>query len=286
MWLANCGPVAHNCQVEPGEDMIELISSATNPLAKQVRQLAERKYRKRQGAFLVEGIQPTWRAVEAGWTIDTFIVAPELLAGTPAAVMVAEQEHAGTRVARLTTELFERLCDRDGPAGLAAIVRTPQRDLTDLDVTPGAMFTVLHEISNPGNLGTIIRTVDAVEGDGIILVGNTTDPWSPTAVKASMGSLFTVPVVYSPDLETFFSWAQDHDVTTVATSGRANVDHWDAEFPTPIALLMGSERKGLPESALTGAAQEIRIPMGGTAESLNVGVAASILLYEVRRQSR
>lgn len=266
--------------------MLELISSATNPIAKRVRQLADRKHRRRQTAFLVEGLQPVWRAVEAGWDIETFIVAPELLAKTPAAVMVAEQEQAGTGVARLTTELFERLFDRDGPAGLAAIVRFPQRELDHLNLPPEAIFTVLHDISNPGNLGTIIRTVDAMGGAGIILVGNTTDPWSPTAVKASMGSLFAVDVVSVPDLETFFAWAHHNRISVHATSGSADVDHWDAEFSPPVALLMGSERKGLPEEALTKSDQCLRIPMGGTAESLNVGVAASILLYEARRKLR
>ncbi|MFF0147415.1 TrmH family RNA methyltransferase [Amycolatopsis sulphurea] len=262
--------------------MTDLITSAANPLAKRIRQLADRKHRRRAGAFVVEGLQPVWYAVEAGWEIETLIVAPGLLTGAAALRMVGEQESAGIPVARLSSELFTRLVDRDGPGGLAAVVRSRTGDLSTLEAPPGAIFVALHRIANPGNLGTIIRTVDAVGGAGVILIGDTVDAYAPAAVKASMGSLFAVDVVQA-SAEEFFGWAEERGVTVLATSGTAEDDHWSAPYDPPLAILLGSEREGLPDELLAGASQRLRIPMVGTVDSLNIGVAASIMLYEARR---
>jgi RNA methyltransferase, TrmH family len=265
--------------------MTETITSAANPLAKRVRQLADRKYRRREGAFVVDGIQPVWRAVQAGSEIETLIVAPELLTQTAALRMVEEQEAAGTRVARMSRELFLRLSDRDGAPGLAAIVRARMLELAELVVAPDAVFVALHEIGNPGNLGTIIRAVDATGAAGVVLIGDTSDPFAPTAVKASMGSLFAVDTAHSDSLDEFFDWAGQHGVRVVATSGHATDEHWDVRYPTPLAMLFGSEGPGLPADALARSDQQVRIPMVGTAESLNLSVAAAVLLYEVRKSA-
>ena len=266
--------------------MTETISSAANPLVKRIRLLGDRRHRRREGAFVVEGIQPVWRAVEAGWEIEALIVTPELLAGSgPAAEMVTGQEAKGVRVARVTGELFSRLSDREGPAGLAAIVHSKQAELPDLVIRPGSVFAALHRIGNPGNLGTIIRTVDAVGGAGVILIGDTTDPFAPAAVKASMGSLFAVDVAHAPGAGAFLDWAAAGGVQVIATSGRAGTDHWSAGYQPPLAVLLGSEGDGLPDDLLTRADMRIRIPMTGTAESLNLAVAAGVMLYELRRHA-
>lgn len=261
------------------------IRSAANPLARRIRLLADRRHRRREGAFVVEGIQPVWRAVEAGWAVETLIVCPDLLADSPAVGMVAEQEARGTAVARFSRELFVRLSDREGPAGLAAIVRSRSVALTDLPVPTDAVFVALHQVGNPGNLGTILRTADAVGAAGVILVGHTADPYAPAAVKASMGSLFAVPVAGVPDAEEFFAWAGAAGVTVLATSGRADQEHWRGPYHPPLAVLLGSEGEGLPEHVLRRADLRLRIPMVGTAESLNLAVAAGVLLYEVRRHA-
>jgi TrmH family RNA methyltransferase len=261
--------------------LAEIITSAANPLVKRVRLLADRRHRRREGVFFVDGVQPVWRAVEAGAGVETLIVAPDLLAGSPAMRMVEEQEALGTRVARLTSELFLRLSEREGAPGLAAIVRGRVGALSSLPV--GDVFVALHEVGNPGNLGTIIRTADAAGAGGVILIGDTTDPFAPAAVKASMGSLFAVNLAHTPTLDGFFTWAGDHDVTVVATSGYATDEHWTSTYPRPVAVLLGSEGNGLPADALARADRQVRIPMDGTAESLNLAVAAALMLYELRR---
>lgn len=263
--------------------MSETVSSAANPVIKRVRQLADRKHRRRQGAFVVEGRQPVWRAVQAGWQIEVLIAAPELLAGSATAAMVAGQEARGVRVVHVSGELFGRIGSREGPSGIAAIVRTRVTSLDGLTAGAGAVFTVLHQIGNPGNLGTIIRTVDATGGAGVITLGDSTDAFGPAAVKASMGSLFAVPVAHAPDADSFFGWAAAHGVQVVATSGGADTEHWRAVYRPPVAVLFGAEGTGLPEPMLQRADTRVRIPMAGTAESLNLAAAAAVMLYEVTR---
>jgi TrmH family RNA methyltransferase len=265
--------------------MAEVLSSAANPLVKRVRALADRKYRRRESAFVVQGIQPVWQAVEAGADIEVLIVAPDLLRHAGAAAMVATQEAAGVRVARMSGELFGRIADRDGPSGLAAIVRSAYVELADLPVGDGSLFAALHQPGNPGNVGTIVRTASAVSADGVILIGPSADPYDPAAVKASMGAIFTVPVATVSSATEFVDWARQRAVAVAAASARGSVSYWSAELALPLALLLGSEGAGLPDGLLAAADTRVAIPMTGTAESLNLAVAAGVLLYEVRRRT-
>jgi RNA methyltransferase, TrmH family len=275
--------------------MVEVITSAANPLVKRVRLLADRKHRRREGAFVVQGIQPVWQAVEAGADIEVLVIAPDLLRHAGAAAMVAAQEAAGVRVARLSGELFGRIADRDGPSGLAAIARMPSlRSLGDLRVGPDSLFVALHSAGNPGNLGTIVRTASAAGAGGVILIGPSADQYDPAAVKASMGALFSVPVVPVASDAEFLDWTRDASsgaaagsgrLRVAAASGRASVSCWDVDLAPPIAVLLGSEGTGLPDDLLDAADLRVAIPMTGTAESLNLAVAAGVLLYEVRRRT-
>lgn len=260
----------------------ELITSAANPIVKRVRQLADRKHRRATGTFVVEGMQPVWRAVQSGWQLDTLIVAPDLLRTHAAVEMVEQQRAAGVRVAAVSAELFGRLSDRDGPAGLLAIVRSRSATLADLTVGADFAAVVLHRVHNPGNLGTVVRTADAAGMSAVVLLGDSTDPFAPAAVKASMGSVFGIPLVTAAESE-FFDWAAGAAATVLATSGYATENHWDVEFSGPLAILLGNEGDGLPDEVLQRADRQVRIPMTGTAESLNLSVAAALLIYEARR---
>lgn len=262
----------------------DLISSASNPVVRRIRLLGQPRTRRREGAFVVEGIAPVWQAVEAGADIEMLVVAPDLLAGSPAEPMVRAQEQHGTPVARLTAELFARLSERDGPSGLAAVVRGRLGRLHDLPVAGDTILLAMHEVANPGNVGTVIRTADALGARGVLLVGDTADAFSPQAVKASMGSLFAVPLLHETSLEAAFDWAESAGLTTVATSARAELAVADAPFTAPLMVVLGSERTGLPAVALERSTTSVRIPMLGRASSLNLAVAAGIVLYEVRRR--
>ena len=260
-----------------------LIESPANPLIKRIRALAQRKARREQGAFFVEGIRPVWLAVEHGH-VEVIIVAPELLTSGAARHMVEQQTAGGMRVANVSRAVFEVIAERDNPSGLAAIVAIPHTELAQLEVAPTSLFVALHEVGNPGNLGTIIRTVDAVGGSGIFLLGASTDPYHPTAVKASMGTLFTVPTVALDDSAELLAWCRAQGVNVYTTSDRAAALYWAVHYQLPALLLFGSEGEGL-DADLLQVGWPVRIPMSGSADSLNLSVATAVLLYEVKRQS-
>ena len=265
--------------------MQQVVTSAANPVIKRVRLLAERKHRRRQNAFVVEGLQPVWRAVTAGRQLEALIVAPELLTSTPAAEMVAELERDGVPVTRVSAGIFRRLSDRDGPAGLAAIVHGGVGGLAELAATGESVFVVLHELQNPGNIGTIVRTADAAGAAGVILLGTSADPLSGASIKASMGSLFALPVVSVAEPPELLAWAAEHGLRLIALTGGGAGELWQAPMPRPLLVMLGNEGAGLPEALLSAADQSVRIPMTGTAESLNVAAAAAVVLYELKRRT-
>jgi TrmH family RNA methyltransferase len=260
-----------------------LITSAANPIARRMRALGERKHRRAEGACVVEGIRPVWQALEHGAEVESLIVAPELLTSEAARGMVEQAQRRGTPVALFAAALFERLSEREHPAGLAAIVRTPRRTLDALPVDRGGLYVAVNGPGSPGNLGTILRTVDAVGGSGMILMGRGTDPYHPTAVKASMGTVFAVPTAEAADIWEALAWCRAHGMRAIATSGETGQPHWSISYAPPCLLLFGSEGAGLPTAAREACAATARIPMAGSAGSLNLAVAAGVILYEARR---
>lgn len=259
------------------------ISSFSNPIIKRIRALQQRKVRQEQGVFFVEGIQAVWQAVESGAEIETLVVAPSLLASGAAYPLIEGRRRVGTPVVEVTRDLFEAIAERAHASGLAAIVQMRRWTWQDLAVRPSSFFVALHEVQYPGNLGTILRTVDAVGGSGVLLIGETTDPYHPQAVKASMGALFSVPVVRVKQVEMVLTWCERQGVTVVTTSPHATQLYWSASYQTPSLFLFGSEGQGLPDWLLA-AGQVVQIPMAGHADSLNLAIAAGVLLYEVKRQ--
>lgn len=265
--------------------MAELITSAANPLVKRVRRLGQRKHRRAEGATVVHGIQPVRQAVEAGVRVDTLVVADTLLHAESARSWVAEQEAAGIPVARLTPELFTRISERDGPTGLAAVVSVAEPDVDVLAVPDGAAtWLAVEELGNPGNLGTILRTADATGTAGVLLVGPTADLWDPVTIKASMGAVFSVPVARVASTAALRRWAGRHGLAVATTAARAPQSLWQVSFPERVVVLLGSEQQGLDDDTLAAGDLAVSIPMVGTAESLNLAQAATVLLYEVWRQ--
>ncbi len=262
----------------------ELITSSSNPLIKRIRSLEQRKTRRREGAFLLEGVQPVWRAAEAGAEIETLVVAPDLVADSFAQSLIEAQIAAGTRIAYVSAELFGRISKRQGPMGIAAVLLSELGGLEDLDAANASFILALHEIGNPGNLGTIIRSADAAGVSAVVLLGDCADPFSPTAVKASMGSLYALPIVAEASPEVFLSWATKHELTLVATSARAEIPYWGLDVDVRTILLMGSEGDGLPLNLQDSCDLAVQIPMVGSASSVNLAVATGVVLFDVLRR--
>ncbi|MCB8942247.1 MAG: RNA methyltransferase [Ardenticatenaceae bacterium] len=258
-----------------------IITSFSNPLVKRVKRLRQKKYRLQEGVFFVEGLRGVLTAVETHAPIETLITCPELLASPVAQAMLAQTSLPQVALSR---PVFESISERENPVGLAAIIKTGWTQLNELVVRPDSIFVALFDASDPGNLGTIVRTMDAVGAAGLVLVGQGVDPFHGTAVKASMGTLFTVPIGHTPDADSLFQWAQQQQIQTIATSARGTADFQHAPYHLPALLLLGSEREGLPAAILAQADLQVAIPMHGTASSLNVAVSAGILLYTLRHR--
>jgi RNA methyltransferase, TrmH family len=261
----------------------EVITSKANPLVKRARRLKQRKYRDKEGAFLIEGIHLVWAAIENDAPIETLLFCPGLLTSERAGALVAAHEKMGLQVALLSEEAYGAFSDRENPAGLAAIARATPATVGDLMIKEDSVFVVLHNVGNPGNLGTILRTLDAVGGAGAILVGETADPYHPAAVKASMGALFAHTIVSETDFDFIAAWAELGGVRLITTSARAEKDHWEVDYKGPVALVLGSEAHGLPDDIREAGEEVVRIPMEGNVTSLNLAVAAGVLLYEIKR---
>lgn len=262
---------------------MDMITSTRNPLIKRLRRLQRRKYRLREHAFYIEGVRTVLSALEQGAPVETVVYSPDLLTSDVALRALETYQERGGEVVPLAAELFDAFAERDNPVGLGAIVGIGWTPLEQLPLTEQSILVALVEPADPGNVGTILRTIDSVGGDGLILVGQSTDPFHPTAVKASMGALFSVPVVAVDDLGGLTAWAAASGIFTVATSAHAETTCWQAPYRFPALLLMGSERHGLPDKVRRSAATAVRIPMYGAASSLNLAVATGILLYELRR---
>jgi TrmH family RNA methyltransferase len=263
----------------------KLITSTANPLIKRIRALEQRKHREEGGAFFVEGIRPVWQAVESGAQVEALVVAPELLTSEPARHLIQAQGAAGITVVRVTPKVFNRIAQREHPSGLGAIVHISSSTLNELVVATDSLFVALEETGNPGNLGTIIRTMDAVGGTGILLIGESTDPYHPAAVKASMGTLFNVPLVRVQEMDDVLDWCASKQVKVIAASSRATSLYWSVDYSLPLLFLFGSEGEGLRDETMARGDMAVRIPMAGTADSLNLAVSVGVLLYEVKRQT-
>ncbi|RLT41708.1 MAG: RNA methyltransferase [Chloroflexi bacterium] len=258
----------------------EIITSTANARVKLIRGLRARREREHSGLAWVEGIRPTVEALQLNAVIDTLVVAPDLLTSDFArdAVDVARVE--GIDIMEVTNAVFRSLSDRDGPQGLGAIIRQQWLSLPDIRLAEGDRWVALASVADPGNLGTILRTCDGSDAEGVILLDTSTDPYDPAAMRASMGAVFSRRLVRA-SFEAFAQWTRAEGATVVGASDRAPETYREADYGARTVLLMGSEREGLTTEQQTLCDRMVSIPMRGRSDSLNLGIATAILLYEV-----
>jgi TrmH family RNA methyltransferase len=260
----------------------EFISSPSNPLVKQIRSLRQRKGRDETGLFLVEGIHHVGEAVEAGWKIEALVYAPDLLTSDFGLRLVEERSRQGVRLAALPRDLFADLADKDNPQGILALVH--QRRLKLKDLTPKAINWGAACVApqDPGNVGTILRTLDAVGADGLFLLDGGVELYHPSVVRASMGTLFWKPVVQA-SFDEFVIWVRQNDFQLAGSSAHGKTDYQTFKRAgKPTILLLGSEQKGLSEEQILACDVTLSMPMNGRVSSLNLAVAAGVLLYSMQ----
>ncbi len=264
--------------------MTDPITSTTNPRIKDLVKLRSRRHRDRSGRFLIEGFREITRATEAGLDFDTLFVAPDLYLGTNEPALVERVTATGAAVLPVSEDPFRKASYRDRPDGLLAVARQFATDLDGLSPAADQLLLVAEAIEKPGNLGTMLRTADAA-GASIIVCDPTTDPFNPNVVRASVGTLFTVPLAVASTDEVILH-LRSIGVKTIATTPDTDGTIFDRDLTGAVAIVVGSEQYGLSDRWLEAANHWARIPMAGHADSLNAAVAAAVALYEAVRQRR
>jgi TrmH family RNA methyltransferase len=266
----------------PPPGAVKQITSLANPIVKEIRGLALAKNRKASGLFVAEGLKLVADAIEAGWTIHSLVHA-SAVAGQPLVQRLAATALArGGQVIAVSEAVLGKITRRDNPQTVIGVFEQRLTAVSAIRPKPEGVWVALAAVRDPGNLGTILRTVDAVGGEGVILVGETVDPFSIEAVRATMGSIFHARLVRASRSE-FEGLVKSWPGLVVGTHLAGKTDYRKVAYRPPVLLVMGNEQSGLTPD-LAGLCQSlVKIPMAGQADSLNLAVATGIMLFEIRR---
>jgi RNA methyltransferase, TrmH family len=285
---------SYQYRVEPMQggsvDREELhITSTQNIRVKQVLHLREKKERDETNLFLIEGYRELLRAAEVHWEIDQLFTCHELFLGSNEGTLIQKIASNGTKVISCSKSVFQKLSYRDRPDGLLAIAKQKHLTLVDFEKKmkgkKNPLFIIAESIEKPGNLGTMLRSSDAVGLDGFIVCNRCTDIYNPNVVRASIGTLFSVPVIETSGEEAL-AWLKANHIAVLAATPSAKVEFTDADMNRPLAIAVGTEQLGLSNLWMQQAELQVSIPMCGIADSLNVATATTLLMYEALRQRR
>jgi TrmH family RNA methyltransferase len=257
-----------------------IIMSRNNPRVKQIRALLKRSERERTGLALVEGLRLVTEALRYPQRVRQLIVAPELLRSQHGQALLEDQRQKGLPYLCVSAEVFHSFSLKDNPQGIAAVISQHWELLEQVRLSTGDFWVALEAVQDPGNLGTILRTCDATGCCGVFLLDHTTDAYDPTALRASMGSIFSQYLVKT-SFQAFADWKRLYGYPIVGTSDAAVLNYRQADYPSPVILLMGSERQGLSPEQQALCDFIVSIPMRGNCDSLNISIATAVVLYEI-----
>jgi len=263
---------------------VKRIDSSRNPELRARARLKERRVRVKEGRFLIEGAREVSRALAAGVGLEALYLCPALLGDAGRSVVVAaETRHVP--LTELSAAAFGVLSYRENPDGVVAVAERQAKTLTDLALPERALVVVVEGLEKPGNLGALLRTADSVGAHALFATGGGTDLENPNVIRASMGSLFSRPVL-AVDAAELLGWLRREGFSLVATTPHTDTLYWDAAYTGRTAVLLGAEHEGLSQALLDAADVRVKIPMQGLADSLNVATTGALLLYEALRQRR
>ncbi|HJS24266.1 MAG TPA: RNA methyltransferase [Pyrinomonadaceae bacterium] len=259
------------------------ITSRDNSLLRQVRAVRDGKI---EELIFIEGLRLCEEAHRSNLEIEAVVVSEELWRKERAAEAIDQLAKVAKRVASVSEKLLESVSYTKTPQGIIVLAHRPESSETRLAPSLGAnpLLVVLHQINNPVNVGAILRTAEAAGATGVITTRNTSDPFSPKSLRGAMGSAFRLPIWSGPDYQETIEWCRRHSITTVCADVEATTPYTSIDWTTPRALVLGPESTGFTPEELAMANEKVSIPMKGNAESLNVSVAAGILLFEAARQ--
>ncbi|KAF3361966.1 Uncharacterized protein PHSC3_001524 [Chlamydiales bacterium STE3] len=263
------------------------ISSLQNPKVKQALQLWERKEREKTNLFLIEGFRELSRAIEGGQKVKWLFFCRDYFLGENEDDLIQQIERTDAEIFSCTKAVFKKLSYRDRPDGLLAVAEQSHLTLGVFKQSLGdnPFIIVAEAIEKPGNLGTILRSADASGVDGVIVCDRCTDIHNPNVVRSSVGTLFTVPVFEATSVGVI-RWLKQAGIAIVAATPHAVEEYTDVNLKGPVAIVVGTEQVGLTQNWMDEADIQVRIPMHGIADSLNVATATTLLLYEVLRQRK
>jgi TrmH family RNA methyltransferase len=259
------------------------LTSLSNPRVKQLVGLRRRRQRDQLGLMLVEGFAELSLALSAGVVPVTLYVCPELVRDPADLATVDKIEALGSEIVQVSAKVFEKVAYRESPDGWLAVVHTVPTDLAALRVGAAPLTLVCESVEKPGNLGAMLRTADAVGVDAVVAARPITDWGNPNIVRASKGTVFSVPVA-AADSADVLAWTRRLGMRVVATTPDTDTVFTDVDLTGPVAVAVGSEKHGLTDDWLSSADVRVRIPMVGRANSLNVATSAAVILYEAMRQ--
>jgi RNA methyltransferase, TrmH family len=257
----------------------DMITSAANDEVKRLRALHERKYRKQTGWFLAEGARICHEAVALGWVMHRLAFVAGREDDRQVRTLLSGLVESKGRALPITESLLQRISRKDNPQMVLGAFGQRWDDLDQVGGTPDECWVALDRVRDPGNLGTVMRTADAVGAKGLVLVGNCTDPYSVEAVRASMGAVFNVRIIACSEAE-FLKFTAGWQGHVIGTALPAAVDYRTADYAGSLIMLMGNEQAGLTPDLMKACTQLIKIPMLGRSDSLNLAVANGVALYE------
>lgn len=262
------------------------IESLSNPLIKRMRLLREKRHRKAEGLFLAEGLRIATEAREAGILPRWLFLGPDGAGHPLAQALIHAVLQQSGEVIDTTPAVLAKLSGKDNPQTIVGIYEEPQFQLADIDRTSAPIWLVAERMRDPGNLGTMLRTGDAVGAGGLILLDESTDPYAVETVRASMGAIFTQRLVQAR-WDDFLPWLRAGEGQLIATwLGDDTLDYQAVTYQAPTFILIGNESQGMPASYAAAADVRVKMPMMGKADSLNAAVAAAVMAYEILNQHR
>lgn len=265
--------------------MIREISGFSNPLVKRVKALRDKKARRNEGLFLAEGLRILTEALDAGRVPTMLWFAPDSARHPLVQALITATARQGGEVLSTSPDILSKLSGKDNPGTVIGVYPEQWTPLSDLDRGAADIWIVAERLRDPGNLGTILRTGDAVGAGGLILIDDCTDPFSVEAVRASMGALFTQSVSRASWPE-FLGWLRAGPGQLIGTSLNTDKDYQEPRYDAPAFLLVGNESQGLPTAYEKDCDLLVKMPMRGKADSLNAAVATSVMAYELLNQFR
>jgi len=265
--------------------MVRQVTAFSNSTVKLLRSLRDKKARRAEGMFIAEGLRILAEARDSGRLPEIVAFSPEGAKHPLAAEIIAATEAAGGDAIETSPDILSKMSGKDNPQMLLGAYRQPEVSLNRIDRTASPLWIVAQALRDPGNIGTILRTGDAVGAGGLILIDDSADPFSVEAVRASMGALFTQAIATAGWPE-FIAWLRSGEGQLVGTSLKATDDHLETKYRQACFLLIGNEQQGLPPDYETECDLLVKIPMAGRADSLNAAVAAAVMAFAIRASWR